>query len=217
MCRLLLVRAADPIAVDPWLTAFAAMCRDSAEYQGHGWGLARFDGETWTTHKELTPIWESNTTGFGRTRWLLVHARSAFRNEGIALPNNMPFSRDNHCFIFNGELHGVRIKETGRIGAEKIFNYILRFHKGDLGEALDRATRVIAARSDYVRAMNILMSDGEKIYCASRFSEDPDYFTMAHAGRPGLDAFCSRPLHTVDGGPPATAWRQIPEGALMVA
>ena len=41
-------------------------------------------------------------------------------------------------FVFNGELRGVRVKADGRIGAEKIFNYVKRFDRGDLGAALER-------------------------------------------------------------------------------
>ena len=48
----------------------------------------------------------------------------------------MPFTNGDRVFIFNGELRGVRVKADGRIGAEKIFNYILRFDKGDLNQAV---------------------------------------------------------------------------------
>lgn len=209
MCRLLLVRSDQTFDIAGWLKPFADMCQQSPEYQGHGWGMAYRVGDQWEIHKQLEPIWESAFNGFGETRWLLVHARSAFRNEGIELPNNMPFSNDGRIFIFNGELHGVRIKEEGRIGAEKIFNYILRFHKGDLGEALTRATDIIAKRSRYVRAMNILMSDGERIYCSSRFSQDPDYFTMYRHSADGADVFCSHPL--------GEGWVPIPNHTTMVA
>ena len=46
--------------------------------------------------------------------------------KGIKIENNMPFTGGNYVYVFNGELRGVRIKEKGRIGAEKIFNYINR-------------------------------------------------------------------------------------------
>ena len=53
--------------------------------------------------------------------WPTREAR--FRNEGIAVENNMPFLSGRHGFVFNGELRGVRIAATGRIGAEKLFRF----------------------------------------------------------------------------------------------
>ncbi len=44
----------------------------------------------------------------------------------------MPFYDDQFIFIFNGELRGVRIKADGRIGAEKIFNFIKRFNSDNM-------------------------------------------------------------------------------------
>ncbi len=115
---------------------------------------------------------------FGDTRLLLVHARSAFRDEGIVVENNMPFSDGESMFIFNGELRGVRIQSEGRIGAEKIYNYIRRFDKGDLVRRHDKAVDIINKRSSYVRAMNIILSDGEQSCLSSSYSEDPEYFQM---------------------------------------
>ena len=87
--------------------------------------------DQWKHYKSLKPIWEDDLRQFGSSDLFLVHARSAFRDEGICIDNNMPFYDDKHVFVFNGELRGVRIKSQGRIGAEKIFNYIKRFDRGD--------------------------------------------------------------------------------------
>ncbi len=196
MCRLLLFRAAEPQRLCDWLQPFAAMCERSPEFQGHGWGMAwRNAAGDWQEHKQLEPIWQCALDGFGDTDFALVHARSAFRDEGIELANNMPFSKERHVFIFNGELRGVRLSRPGRIGAEKIFNTILGFHKGDLTHALKRAVDLILQRTDYLRALNLLMTDGKRIYLASHFSETPEYFTLHQQRREGLDAFCSQPLN----------------------
>ena len=133
MCRLLWLRAEHPVDVSVHLAPFARLWQESTEYQGHGWGCATLAGDQWRLHHSLSPIWEDDLTVFGETRLFLAHARSAFRDEGIAIENNMPFTRANEVFIFNGELNGVRIREEGRIGAEKIFNYTRRFsHQGPL-------------------------------------------------------------------------------------
>ena len=143
MCRLLCVHSSRPFAIAPHLDAFAAIARDSREYQGHGWGCAWIEDGEWRVYRDILPVWEDRRDGFGETTLLLAHARSAFRDEGICVENNMPFDDGRHVFIFNGELRGVRIREEGRIGAEKVFNYVKRFDRGDMHEALERGLAVI--------------------------------------------------------------------------
>ena len=124
MCRLLWTRAHAPFDPTTHLNNFAGIARNSSEYQGHGWGCAWLEGDTWQVYRDIRPIWEDNLGQFGQTTLFLAHARSAFRDEGVVVENNMPFFDGEQMFIFNGELQGVRIKETGRIGAEKVFNYL---------------------------------------------------------------------------------------------
>lgn len=189
-----MLRKNQAFAITPLLQEFAVMCQNSKEYQGHGWGMSFRDAGGWHTHKSLTPIWEDQLPEAGDTDFLLIHARSAFRNEGICLENNMPFSDGSRHFIFNGELHGVRIREDGRIGAEKIFNYIRRFDKDGLDVAFQKAIPIIHKRTNYVRGMNVLMTDGDKIYAATKYGEDPEYFTLFHHKDAHGEGFCSQPL-----------------------
>ena len=211
MCRLLCVRADRAVNLRPHLEAFAALSRDSKEYQGHGWGCAWRDGQSWRFYHNIRPIWEDDVSQIPPSRLLLVHARSAFRDEGICVENNMPFHRQDRVFLFNGELRGVRIKEQGRIGAEKVFNYVLSFDHGDLSLALARGVDVIAKRSRYIRAMNILLADADNVLVASQFGEDPDYFQMHRTRRPGLDLICSQPYLG------ETDWQPIPNGTVATA
>jgi glutamine amidotransferase len=178
MCRLLLVKSENEFAISAELKRLAHIAEHSREYQGHGWGCAYRENGHWNHYKSIKPIWEDDFAAFGRTTLLLAHARSAFKDEGITIENNMPFHDERRVFIFNGELRGVRIAEEGRIGAEKIFNFIKRFDHGDMLEALRRGTEIIQKRTKYVRAMNILMADDRRACLASTFNEDPDYFTM---------------------------------------
>ncbi len=210
MCRILSVRAATPFASEVHLKAFAELSRTSKEYQGHGWGLSQREGSGWKHYHNISPIWEDDLSGFGKTTELLVHARSAFQDEGIVVENNMPFSDENYVFIFNGELRGVRIKEEGRIGAEKIFNYIKRFDKGDMSEALGRGVSVIEKRTRYVRAMNIIISDGTQQYLATTYNEDPEYFGMWKKETEGVRIFCSDPY------PGEEDWESIPNNTVEV-
>ena len=210
MCRLLSVKSSENFEILPHLDAFAELSRTSKEFQGHGWGLSLRKNGAWEHYRDLKPIWEDNLSSFGATTELLVHARSAFRDEGITIENNMPFYDQHYVFIFNGELQGVRIKETGRIGAEKIFNYIKRFDQNDMHTALAKGTDLISKRTRYVRAMNIIVSDAEQIYLSTQYSEDPEYFGMWKKIGRNSQIICSDPY------PEQSGWENIPNNSSEV-
>ena len=177
--------------MQPHLQAFAHIAESSREYQGHGWGCAWLAGGEWQTYHNIQPVWQDSFSHFGETTLLLAHARSAFQDKDIRVENNMPFSDGTYQFIFNGELRGVTIRADGRIGAEKIFNFIRRFDKGDMAAAVRKAVPIISRKSRYVRAMNIIIADKQRVYLASQFSEDPDYFTMHTKTSDGRLIICS--------------------------
>jgi glutamine amidotransferase len=105
----------------------------------------------------------------------------------------MPFFDGRTVYIFNGELRGVKIRENGRIGAEKIFNYIRRFDKGDTRRALTKAIGIIKKRTRRIRGMNIIMVNDSGIFVSSYFTEDDSYFTMSYREGDEL-IICSDPL-----------------------
>jgi predicted glutamine amidotransferase len=214
MCRLLAVKAVSPFAITPHLEKFAFISKHSKEYQGHGWGCAYQDMEgAWQIYKNINPIWEDDLSVFPDTRLLVAHARSAFEDRDIVIENNMPFFDGRTVFVFNGELRGVRIKAEGRIGAEKIFNTIRRFDKGDTTEALSKATRIIKKRTQYIRGMNIILINEQGICVFSHFNEDEDYFTMHYrenrAGEEDL-IVCSEPYPSED------HWKSIQNNTMRV-
>jgi len=204
MCRILLVH--NPAGIDPnaYLNDFRTMCAESQEYQGHGWGCTWRNQNQWAQYHNINPIWEDSKSDFPKTTLFLVHARSAFRDEGIVVENNMPFVDERNAFIFNGELRGVKVKAEGRIGAEKIFNYIKRFDKGDMSHAINRATGIIVIRSHYIRAMNFVLATPEYAYIYSLYSEDEAYFQMQQSLENGTTVVSSRPIATHTG-----AWQPI--------
>lgn len=210
MCRLLYVRSADEFSIQLHLEAFAAIAGRSKEFQGHGWGAAFLEGKEWKIHRSVTPIWADDLGRFGSTTLLVAHARSAFRNEGICVENNMPFRHERDLFLFNGELHGVRIRSPGRIGAEKIFNYIRRFNRGDLEAAVRRAVAIITERSRHVRAMNMLVGCPEKMVLCSMFTEDPEYFTLYSRRKANSRIICSDRYSAGDG------WEPVPNNTIEV-
>jgi predicted glutamine amidotransferase len=210
MCRLLLVKAETKFSIAAELQRFAAIAEHSKEFQGHGWGCSYLKNGAWRHYKNIKPIWEDDLSGFEESRLLVAHARSAFRDEGIIVENNMPFYDDRYVFIFNGELRGVRIAEQGRIGAEKIFNFIKRFNHGNMFEALSRGTEIIRKRSKYIRAMNIIIAERERAYLASFFNEDPDYFTLhcSHISEKTMVASDPLPGHEL--------WEKVPNETVKV-
>jgi glutamine amidotransferase len=193
MCRLLWVRSERPFEISSHLERFAALARESTEYQGHGWGCAWLDTNGWKVHRDIRPIWEDDFTQFRGTTLLFAHARSAFRDEGIRVENNMPFVDGQRAFIFNGELRGVRIRETGRIGAEKIFNFIKRFdHYGRL-PAVQKGVDVIEKRTRYLRAMNLIIASPDSSELATIYNENPAYFQMHCRQQASESIVCSAP------------------------
>ncbi len=210
MCRLLVVRSENPFDPRDHLERFAAVCRLSKEYQGHGWGCAWEDSRGgWGLYRNISPVWEDDRSRFPRTSLFVAHARSAFEDRDIVVENNMPFTDGERIFIFNGELRGVRIREEGRIGAEKLFNFIRRFDRGDLLEALRKAVGIVRNRARSIKAMNIILVKGRSIYVSTFFSEDEDYFTMRY--REGRElVICSEPFPDEDG------WQRIPNETVRV-
>jgi len=179
MCRLLLVKSDEEFDMSRYLKDFSKIAKDSKEYQGHGWGMYYLSSDDeWKEYKNISPIWEDDFSRFKKTRLLVAHARSAFEDKDIVIKNNMPFFDGKYVFIFNGELRGVRINEEGRIGAEKIFNFIKRFDHGDIHQAIEKAVPLIVKRSRYVRALNFIIATKEDVFLNSFFSEDPHYFTL---------------------------------------
>jgi predicted glutamine amidotransferase len=203
MCRLLVVRSEKPFDPSTHLARFASICRNSREYQGHGWGCAWTEpGRGWQIYRNIRPVWEDDFSSVPETSLLVAHARSAFEDKDIFVENNMPFSDGERVFIFNGELRGVKIKEEGRIGAEKIFNFIRRFDSGDTLAALKRGAEIIRNRTRSIRAMNIVMVREREICLSTFFAGDEDYFTMRYKEGPEL-VICSEAYPFEEG------WRPI--------
>lgn len=211
MCRLLAVGAAAPFEIGAPLTALADIARHSPEYQGDGWGCAWWDDDeaTWRCHHSIRPIWDDRWPMIRPTRRLLAHARSAFHNEDIAIENNMPFVENATAFVFNGELRGVRLAVNGRIGAEKLFRFVQRLGGDRDATTLARATDVVSRRTGYVRAMNFVLATKDRFLVASRFGENPEYFTMHQSTAPGRVVVSSAPY------PGEVGWGPIANGAVF--
>ena len=193
MCRFLMMHSRQHFQAAPVLARFRKRCKESVEFQGHGWGAAWRNAGSWFRHKSLTPIWDEALELPEEVDFLVLHARSAFLDRDIALENNMPFYEDDKIFVFNGELRGVRLSVPGRIGAEKVFHLVRRHETEGLPKAISHAESLLLAKSRYVRALNIAVTDGELIHASCRYNESPEYFTLHYLDE-GVQAVCSEPL-----------------------
>jgi hypothetical protein len=182
MCRLLVVRSREAFDPGDHLSRFASVAKKSREYQGHGWGCAwKTPGQAWQIYRNIKPIWEDDLSRFPRASLLVAHVRSAFEDKD-----------------FNGELRGVKLHEQGRIGAEKIFNFIRRFDSGDTLAALKKGGEIIRNRTRHIRGMNIILVKDEAVYLSTFFNEDEEYFTMRCKEGPEL-VICSEAYPSEEG------------------
>jgi len=210
MCRLLAIRSREPFSMREHLEQFQEIARTSPQYQGHGWGCAWKEGDEWRLYRSIRPVWEDDLERFGATSFMLAHARSAFRDENIHVDYNMPFLAEPLVFLFNGELHGVRIQAEGINGAAKIFSVIRRFENGSWQNALQKGSDLIAERSRYVKAMNIVMADERRLYIRSIYSEQEDYFALRVKRTAAMDRVCSQEYPDE-----ARGWKILPSGACL--
>ncbi len=211
MCRILFAKENKRFNVNKYLLPFSEMCMESKEYQGHGWGFSFFENNNWKTLKQITPIWESELPDNIFSTQLVVHARSAFEDKGIVIENNMPFGNEKTVFTFNGELRKTKLNIEGRIGAEKIFNFINRLKKDNYADAIERAVKIIEKRTEYIRAMNFIISQKEETYIYSDFNEDENYFTLQQLKDDKNILICSQKLFQF--GPD---WHAIPKRKIRI-
>ena len=208
MCRFLLLSSDAPCDVRRVLEQFAHMCEQSTcldgDWQGDGWGVAWWqDGEGWSLHRSLAPIWTE--TDYGRqlpvTRRLVVHARAAsFPEHKGNLAFAQPYVHGSYAFVFNGLIAGVRpprgMKIPGAIGAEKIW-YLVR-QRLEEGLALRAALAWVYAflerRSRRIQACNMGLSDGRQDVSHNGNPTGHAYYRIHQAQRNGVRLTCSEPF-----------------------
>ena len=210
MCRLLAVHDIRPFDICGHLRQLAVVARNSREFQGDGWGCCWLEAGQWRVYRNLRPVWEDELDQFGRTTLLLAHARSAFRNEGLDVANNMPFLSGDEAFIFNGEMRGVRIRAEGGIGAEKLFRFLGRFPGDHPDNGLAKAIGIAKRQSRYIRAMNFILARRGSLHVHAFSSEDQDYFTLHKKQSGSRYVICSEPY------PGESEWTPLPNDYLEV-
>lgn len=197
MCRFLMIKSKDTFDTVTHLENFSELCRNSEEFQGDGWGVCYLSGIEWKCFKSLKPIWEEHTRfkKIPKTKMLIVHARSAFQDKGPDPEFTQPFVDDNLVFVFNGEISGVRLKAIGKNGAQKIFSLVktqLKSSDWNVKDALEQTTSLIEKYSSNIKALNIGISDKDKLVALCKYTERDKYFGL-HYFDGDLKIICSKP------------------------
>ncbi len=62
MCRLLFIKSKTEFNISDHLKIFSEICKNSKEFQGHGWGCSYLVNNEWIHYKNIKPIWEDDTS-----------------------------------------------------------------------------------------------------------------------------------------------------------
>lgn len=195
MCRFLIIKSAEVFGPSTHLEKFSKICKNSEEFQGHGWGVYYLLNDEWKSYKSIKPIWEEEGifSTFPKTKLFVAHARSAFRENTIALENTQPFQYKEWIFVFNGEIQGVKLKVEGSIGAHKVFNLIKDNLKNlNPEQAISKTKDIIEKNSKYIKALNMGLINKRNAYVLCKYNERKDYFTVHYYKEKGLNIICSK-------------------------
>ncbi len=205
MCRFLMVMSSERLNPGPWLDEFAVMAEKSrasnGDRQGDGWGVAWLtSGGEWECRKSLLPIWKEKEffPEVPPSRSFLVHARSAsFKHQIGDIGHIQPFHERPFAFVFNGYLHGVSLPEAagGGIGSQRIWRLLLRsLRQAPPETSLRSLADLLVSHCRRVQALNVGLCDSSSLYAFSRFSQDPEYYTLYAHRSMSLRMISSEPL-----------------------
>lgn len=204
MCRFMIIRAARPFIPKRYLLAFADIAKNSqsldGDWQGDGWGVCWMEQGRWEQKKSLNPVWADKTHFFRipETRVLCVHARSAsFPGYKGDLDFNQPFVNDRYAFMFNGLIQGVRypVPVDGDIGSQKVWSILQTLlQKMHPKEALSALAAELDANARHIQALNVGLSDANRIYAFSRYASNKEYYNLRYSVSNGIKILSSEPI-----------------------
>jgi len=171
--------------------------------QGDGWGIGYYSNEGLSVHRSERAVYDDTdfdrTIGPIRSNLFIAHVRKASnpkhlpRSELISEVNSQPFYESNLLFVHNGTLFipdqvlatlGERKRLVKGVNdSEVLFAYLLRCI--DTSGSAEKAFGMIEAglweiqrrsgdgdRPPY-KGLNIMFSDGKKLYAFERYLGDP--------------------------------------------
>lgn len=206
MCRFLLVKSQTPIFPQELILKFAKMSYKSrapdGDIQGDGWGFAYLNPkDKWITDKSLNSIWDDTKTfsRYPKSQIFTVHARSAMlKSQKNTLRYNQPYVNKKYCYVFNGFLRGVSLKENpeGEIGAQKIWSLLRKSLKKDSEEkeALRNTKDILEVGTKKLCGLNIGLANKESIAALCYHQNNHQYYTLYYFKNAALKIICSEPL-----------------------
>lgn len=176
------------------------MCEKSTQWQGDGWGIGfkKSDGN-WKIQKSLNPVWQDTHVfeQIPQSTTFVAHARGAsFVSQKGNSDYNQPFTNSNNvCFVFNGEMYGVKLKAPGNIGSQKIFSLITKeLIYNPPEKALKQTSTLLRAHSRDVLAINIALVVDDTIYVSSYFTKQKKYYTLQYYDDNNITIVCSQKI-----------------------
>ncbi len=204
MCRFLLLKSNNLIDSSIVINKFADLAEKSrspdGDRQADGWGVAWIgENNKWNVIKSLSPIWKDRKMfeKVPKCKLLVAHARSAsFAKHKNNIEFNQPYVDGKYAFVFNGLLRGVSVpKVEGGIGSEKIWNLLKQELKNNPPvKALANLKKILTNNSKEIVALNIGISDAEKIYSLCEFSAFADYYQLYYHSYLDIELVCSEKI-----------------------
>jgi len=191
MCRFIFYASKDQkqTNIKKPLMNFANMCKKTnapdGDKQEDGWGVYYKKNNKEYLFKSTKPIWEDKEVinNLNYASIFIAHARSSsFKNHKNQIEFNQPYIKDNLIFVFNGFLKNVSIPSLpGKIGAQKIFNLIIKNtkkEKNDLKKSIKKTIEIIKKNTQQIFGLNFLVFNGQKLYVYSFATINKEYYQL---------------------------------------
>lgn len=231
MCRLLGIKDFDIAAHRGLLDSFLALAEKgktlAEDPPGHldGWGIGWYRGGTAFVHKSGGSLRDEREDYFqtlekiGRSGVLIVHLRKSAWKQTSTARHAHPFADRYHLLAHNGTVRDYRelLKDipgagedlSGALDTEVLFRYVIALSSGGMEAGFREAVSRIHKNNEY-SALNVLFSDGTKLFAFRDYRKYPEYYTLYRANLGGSGIVASEPLA------PARGWRLMEQEELAV-
>ena len=186
---------------------------------GHkdGWGMSISNRK----QTAMVPLLRRLGSAYGSTNYrealyaladqpeiFLCHLRKASDMIPITLPNTHPFILNTWAFIHNGTVFRAEslprdpalVFSSNDSDTEHLFHYLLTKIMGCTGDQAISSVivdAIFSLRLDYT-ALNMMLSNGQKLYAARCFQKNEDYYTLYYYSLPTGMIICSEPIESKD-------------------
>ena len=215
MCRLFGITHFDLSRHEALVERFCGLALSGAvmagDPPGHldGWGLALYREGKLMVHKSGGNLRDETEKLMGilqetpRSPVLVLHLRKSAWKSSSTARHAHPFHHGNVAFAHNGVVYGyerllpdvtVPGLEPDALDTEVFFYHVMSgAQTRDLGEAF-RASAGLIKREYRYSALNVLFTDGLRLFAYRDFSKEPDYYSLFTARDKGSVCVSSEPL-----------------------